>query len=224
MLFQIGKWHHESTTALTNLSCSDTNTYSDEHVSRELSDTLHQPGSGRPAKSQLLSTSNTILLTFPLPGDQLYHRSQLGGQQSHQLLPKGHIKQWAQSSPTCSRNVHLCYNNWSTGMCAANTREHKIYLEHTPTQAWLCWRRGWQHKSKNIFSFSLKRDFLYQLALFIQCRRVTGFKNRMTHTCLDVCKLCAVTEDVWEKCQEGLSSVLWRCSEVIANVLISENS
>lgn len=221
--FQIGKLHHASTTALTNLNCSDTNIYSDKEVSRELNDTLHQPRWGRSAKFQLLSTSNTILLTFPLPGDQLYHRSQLGVQQSHQLLPKGHIKQRAQSSSTYSRNVHLCYN-WFTGMCAANTREHKLYLEHTLTQAWLCWRRGWQHISKNIFSFSLKRDFLSQPALFIQCRRVTGFKNTMTHACLDVDKLCAVTEDVWKKCQEGLSTVLWRYGEVIATVLISESS
>lgn len=125
---------------------------------------------------------------------------------------------------TYSRNTHLCYNNWFTRMRAANTREHKMHLEHTLTQAWLCWRRGWQHKSKNIFRFSLKRDLLSRLALFIQCRRVTGFKNRMTHTCLDVYKLCAVTEDVWKKCQEGLSTVLWTCNEVIANVLISESS
>lgn len=208
----------------TSTAATQTNTYSDKHVSRELSDTLHQPGSGTSAKFWLLSTSGTILLTFCLPGDQLYRKSQLGVQQSHQFLPKGHIKQWAQSSPIYSRNAHLCYNNWFTHAFAANTREHKMHLEHTLTQAWLCWRRGWQHKPKNIFSSSLKRDFLSRLALFIQCTRITGFKNRMTHTCLDVCKLCAVTEDVWKKCQEGLSTVLWRCGEVIANVLISDNS
>lgn len=103
-------------------------------------------------------------------------------------------------------------------MCAANLREHKMHLEHTLTQARLCWRRGWQHKSKNIFSFSLKKDFLSRPALFIH-----GFKNRMTHTCLDVYKLCAVMEDVWKRCQEGLSTVLWRWGKVIANVFISES-
>lgn len=205
-------------------STAATQTHTVTNVSRELSEMRHQPGSGRSAKFWLLSTSGTTLLTFPLPRDQLYHKSQLGVQQSHQLLPKGHIKQWAQSSPTYSRNAHLCYNNWFKHACAANTRERKMHLERTLMQAWLCWRRGWQHKSKNIFSFSLNRDFLSWLALFIQCRRITGFKNRMTHTCLDVCKFRAVTEDVWKQCREGLSTVLWRCGEVIVNVLISENS
>lgn len=93
--------------------------HSDKHMSRELNDTLQQPGSGRCAKFQLPSTSNTSRLTFPLPGDQLYHRSR----QSHQLLPKGHIKQWAQPSPTYSRNAHLCYSSCLT-RCVLQTSEN----------------------------------------------------------------------------------------------------
>lgn len=192
------------------------------NTSRELSDTLHQPGSGRSAKSQFLSITNTILLTFPLPGDQLYPKSQLGLQKSHQPLPKGHIKQWAQSSPPHSGR-HIFVTTAGLHGWVLQTPGNTKHIWSTLTQAWLCWRGEWQHKSKNIFSFSLKRDFLSQLALFIQCRGVTGFKNRMTHTCLDVYELCAATEDVWRKCQEGLSTVLWRWSEVIANVFISES-
>lgn len=204
--FQIGKWHHASTTALTNFSCSKINIVRNtcpeswviHYISQDQADSSFYP-SVTPSSLPFLCQEISSTTSPSWESSEVTSCSFL----------EGHIKQWAQSSPPYSRNAHLCYNSWFTRMCAANTREHKIHLEHTLTQAWLCWRRGWQHKSKNIFSFSLKKDFLSWLALFIQCRRVSGFKNRMTHTCLDVYKLCAVTEDVWRKCQEGLSTALW---------------
>lgn len=64
---------------------------------------------------------------------------------------------------TSSMHISL---NYFTHACASNTRKRKMQLERTHTQAWLCWGRGWQHKSKNTFSLSLKNIFLSWPAVY----------------------------------------------------------